>query len=83
MKKKPLATGFASDNCDININTLSGSNTIHHTYGICYQNISLWNGENIMYSFPNDWRSIDLPVSIKKERVTNIKKNHIAEVIKQ
>ena len=34
-----LSTGLAWDNFDINIETLSGENTIHHTYGICYQNI--------------------------------------------
>ena len=32
-----LSTGLAWDNFDINIETLSGENTIHHTYGICYQ----------------------------------------------
>lgn len=34
-----LSTGLAWDNFDINIETPSGSDTIHHTYGICYQNV--------------------------------------------
>ena len=33
-----LCTGMAWDNFDIYIQTLSGAGTIHHTYGICYQN---------------------------------------------
>ena len=33
-------TSFAWDNFDINTKAMSGANTIHHTYGICYQNIS-------------------------------------------
>ena len=33
-----LSTGLAWDNFDINIET-SAAHTIHHTYGICYQNI--------------------------------------------
>ena len=34
-----LLTGLPWDNFDVNIKTLSGANTIHHTYRICYQNI--------------------------------------------
>ena len=34
-----LSTGLPYNNFDINIKTLSGANTMHHTYGICYQNI--------------------------------------------
>ena len=33
-----LCTGTAWDNFDINIETLSGADTMHHTFGICYQN---------------------------------------------
>ena len=36
-----LSIGLAWDNFDIKIETLSGENTIHHLYGICYQNIML------------------------------------------
>ena len=35
----PLGTGIAWDNFDINLETLSGGNSIHHTFGICYQQI--------------------------------------------
>ena len=35
-----VCTGTAWDNFDSNIETLSGLGTIHHTYGICYQNES-------------------------------------------
>ena len=38
-KGKDTSIGTAWDNFDINLETLSGANTIHHTYGICYQNI--------------------------------------------
>ena len=33
-------TSFTWDNFDINTKAMCGTNTIHHTYGICYQNIS-------------------------------------------
>ena len=36
---KSLGTGLAWDNFDINLETLSGANSIHHTFGICYQEI--------------------------------------------
>ena len=36
---KSLGTGLAWDNFDINLETLSGANSIHHTFGICYQQI--------------------------------------------
>lgn len=39
-KVQGLCTGLAWDNFDMNIETLSGSGTIHHTYGIAYQNFS-------------------------------------------
>ena len=32
--------GMSWDNFDINIETRNGLGTIHHTYGIVYQNIS-------------------------------------------
>ena len=34
-----LSTGTAWDNFDINLETPSGADTIHQTYGICYQTI--------------------------------------------
>ena len=41
IRKTPgLCTGTAWDNFGLNIETLSGIGTIHHTYGICYQNES-------------------------------------------
>ena len=38
-KEPNLCTGTTWDNFDINVETMSGADTIHHTYGICYQNI--------------------------------------------
>ena len=37
--KPNLSTGIALDNLDINLETLSGADNIHHTYGICHQAI--------------------------------------------
>ena len=37
--KPNLSTGTAWDNFDTNLETPSGADTIHHTYGICYQTI--------------------------------------------
>ena len=34
-----LLTGTAWDSSDINLETLSGANALHHTYGIYYQTI--------------------------------------------
>ena len=39
LKEPRLCVGMAWDNFDINIQTLNGLGTIHHTYGIAYQNI--------------------------------------------
>ena len=48
-KRSDLSTGLAWDNFDINRETPSDADTIHHTYGICYQNIdNNKNAENIM-----------------------------------
>ena len=35
-----LCTGMAWDNYDANAETLTGSGTLHYTFGICYQNIA-------------------------------------------
>ena len=43
-------THLVWDYFDIDIKTLSGANTIHHTYGICYLSTSPWSNESIMYS---------------------------------
>ena len=37
--KPNLSTGTAWDNFDVNLETPTGADTIHHTYGICYQTI--------------------------------------------
>ena len=48
-KLPDLSTGLAWDNFATNTETPSGADTIHHTYGICYQNIdNNKNNENIM-----------------------------------
>ena len=41
--------GLAWDNFDINLETLSGAGSIHHTYGICYQN-NTYNSNQIAMS---------------------------------
>ena len=39
LKRQPgLCLSIAWDNFDVNLETPSGSDTIHHTYGVCYQN---------------------------------------------
>ena len=40
LKQSGLCMGMAWDNFDINIETLNGLRTIHHTYGIIYLSIS-------------------------------------------
>ena len=40
LKQPGLCVGMAWENFNINIETLNGLGTIHHTYGIVYQNIS-------------------------------------------
>ena len=40
LKQPGLCVGMAWDNFVINIETLNGLGTIHHTYGIIYENIS-------------------------------------------
>lgn len=40
LKLSGLSTGTAWDNYDENTETLSGSDTLHDTVGICYQNVS-------------------------------------------
>ena len=45
---------LALDNFDINMETPSGADAIHHTYGICYKNIDHdKNIENIMENTNN------------------------------
>ena len=39
VKQRDLSIGLAWNNFDLNIETLSGAGTVHHTYDICYQNI--------------------------------------------
>ena len=62
-----LSTGLAWDNFDINIETLSGANTIHHTYGIYYQNIMP--SENSQFDFdikPNSFVNMQIERKFKK-----------------
>ena len=53
---------------------LSGANTIHHTCGICYQNISPYSSESIMYSSSCNSRDINLQTSSERKRVTDLQK---------
>ena len=43
-----LLTGLAWNNFDINIEILSKANTIHRTYGICYENIMPFEKANLI-----------------------------------
>ena len=47
LKQPNLSTGTAFDNFDINLETINGLGTVHHTYGIIYQNIPNDNASNI------------------------------------
>ena len=40
LRNPNLGTALAWDNFDINISTLSGADSMHHTFGICYKNES-------------------------------------------
>ena len=48
--------------------TLPGANTIHHTYGICYQNTTPCSSESIMYSSSSNSGDINLQTSNKSKR---------------
>ena len=80
-----LVTGLAWDKFNINTEKLSGGNTIHHTYGICYQNISPCRSESIVYSSLSNSRDINLQTSSitkrKSDRFTKVNKDGVAEVI--
>ena len=39
IKTPELCTVLPWDNFDVNLETLSGADSVHHTYGICYRNI--------------------------------------------
>ena len=71
-----LSTGLAWDNFDINIET-SGANTIHHTYGICYQNIMP--SENSQSDFDIETNSfVNMQVERKFKKVpTESKQEHL------
>ena len=45
---------FSEDNVDINLGTLSGARSIHHTYGICYPRISVDEEEGVAVNNSND-----------------------------
>ena len=47
VRDKSLGTGLAWGNFDINLETLSGADSIHHTFGICYQDEQGPQNENI------------------------------------
>ena len=80
-KEKNLVTGLAWDNF-VNIETLSGANTIHHTYSICYQNTSPCSSESIMHSSSNSGNTNLQTLSKRKrsDRFTKVNKSGIAKV---
>ena len=80
-KEKNLVTGLAWDNF-VNIETLSGANTIHHTYSICYQNTSPCSSESIMHSSSNSGNTNLQTLSKRKrsDRSTKVNKSGIAKV---
>ena len=71
-----LSTGLAWDNFDINIET-SAAHTIHHTYGICYQNIMP--SENSQSDFDIETNSfVNMQVERKFKKVpTESKQEHL------
>ena len=80
-KEKNLVTGLAWDNF-VNIETLSGANTTHHTYSICYQNTSPCSSESIMHSSSNSGNTNLQTLSKRKrsDRFTKVNKSGIAKV---
>ena len=63
-----LSTGLAWDNFDINMETLSRASTIHHTCGICYQNIMP--SENSQFDFDIETNSfVNMHVERKFKKV--------------
>lgn len=69
----------------MNTETLSNANTIHHTYGNCYQNIIPCSCKSIMNSSSSNSGNINLKKSSKRKRnsdkFTNVNKDVGAEVI--
>ena len=54
-RRKGLATGLSWDNFDENLETLSGSGTLHDTVGICYQNEVPGQQRNEMQHMAGPW----------------------------
>ena len=67
-KTPELYTALAWDNFDVNLETLSGADSVHHTYGICYQNIS---------------STIQVPQKITETTCKNRKIKDITSVLKE
>ena len=76
--KSNLSPGFAWDDFDINIETPSGANTIHHTYGICYQNTL---PQEQTQTFEKATTTIEDASILNngKRKICRIKKTHPAE----
>ena len=67
-----LSTGPAWDNADVNIETLSGANTIHHAYGISYQIIMP--SENSQFDFDVETNSF-INMQVKRKYLLKVNRN--------
>ena len=70
--------GLAWENFDVNLKTLSGAGSIHHTYGICYQNASVPEEEEAIVDNSNDANKeyteayTSVTVNNRKRKITEI-----------
>ena len=78
IRKSNLSTGLSWDKFDINMETSSGENLIHHTYAICYQNTLLQ--EQIQTFEKTNTNIQDASISHNEERkICHIKNVHPAK----
>ena len=70
--------GLAWENFDVNLKTLSGAGSIHHTYGVCYQNVSVHEEEGAIVDNSNDANKeyteayTSVTVNNRKRKITEI-----------
>ena len=80
-KDSTACTGLAWDNFHIYLEALSGSGSIHHTYGICYQNIIVDEEEGVAVDNSNDANKeyteefASVAVNNRKGKITQISIN--------
>ena len=70
--------GLAWEIFDVNLKTLSGAGSIHHKYGICYQNVSVHEEEGAIVDNSNDANKeyteafTSVTASNRKRKITEI-----------